>query len=345
MTKKILKGVGIFFIGFFLLGLIGTIFPSLNNVMAKLFAMAIFIVIGFYVWRSEKINKKIKIIIISIIGLMMISPTISIIKDVSSPTPIITIENHEKNVFSDQITISGTINPVDATLKINGEQVAIEGGHFSRQISLNQGENKISLFASYRNKNKSDNIIISRELTEEEKAIAQKKKEAQEAENKAKAEAEEKERQIALSKMVKEVDDMQGIIWYYDQNTPQTRNTNNVSMYFGVNKENVPTLRFRVSYAGGDWLFINRYIFKIFDVTTDYVPSEIKRDNSNTVWEWSDEKADSMAIAIAKLIIESKESKIRYQGKDYYKDRVITEAEKTSLENVLNAYQAMGGKL
>jgi tetratricopeptide (TPR) repeat protein len=150
----------------------------------------------------------------------------------------------------------------------------------------------------------------------------------------------------ALSKMRKKYDDVQEITWYYDKTSPRYTNYNNVAIYIGIKKDSSPWLRFRIQYTADDWLFINKYIFKIDDSTYEYTPENaVERDNSTTVWEWSDESVESNIYKIITAVIQSKNCKIRCEGDQYYKDRIITKAEKQALQNVLDAYVVLGGKL
>jgi len=47
--------------------------------------------------------------------------------------------------------------------------------------------------------------------------------------------------------------------------------------------------------------------------------------------------------SIIKAIINSKVAKIRFNGKQYYDDRIISQSEKKALQNVLLAYETLGG--
>jgi hypothetical protein len=44
-------------------------------------------------------------------------------------------------------------------------------------------------------------------------------------------------------------------------------------------------------------------------------------------------------------IISSKNTKIRYNGQRYHSDRIISNIEKSALQNVLDAYYAFGGEI
>ena len=55
------------------------------------------------------------------------------------------------------------------------------------------------------------------------------------------------------------------------------------------------------------------------------------------------QKVGSSEYQILKAVANGKDLKIRFEGKDYYKDKTITAQQKTALRNVLDAYEALGG--
>jgi hypothetical protein len=170
------------------------------------------------------------------------------------------------------------------------------------------------------------------------------------AEEKAKAEKEkaEKERLAnATKKMRVKIDDMNGVTWYYDKTSPQYTNVNGFYAYIGTNKESKPWLRLVIQYAADDWLFIEKYIIKAdgqtFEITQNSY-GEIKTDNGyGGIWEWLDRKIEYPEYQIIKSVAYGNNTKIRFNGKDYYKDKPITEQQKAALRNVLDAYEALGG--
>lgn len=170
------------------------------------------------------------------------------------------------------------------------------------------------------------------------------------AEEKAKLEKEkaEKERLAnATKKMRVKVDDMNDVTWYYDKTSPQYTNYNGFYAYIGTSKGSKPWLRLVIQYAADDWLFIEKYIIKVdgqtYSITEDSY-GEIKTDNgSGGIWEWLDRKVGYSEYQIIKAVANGKDVKIRFNGKDYYKDKTITEQQKLALRNVLDAYEALGG--
>jgi len=170
------------------------------------------------------------------------------------------------------------------------------------------------------------------------------------AEEKAKAEKEkaEKERLAnATKKMRVKVDDMNDITWYYDKSSPQYNNYNGFYAYIGKKKGSKPWLRLVIQYASDDWLFIEKYIIKVdgqtYNITEDYY-GEIKTDNgSGGICEWLDRKIGYSEYQIIKAVANGKDVKIRFNGKDYYKDKTITVQQRAALRNVLDAYEALGG--
>jgi hypothetical protein len=158
----------------------------------------------------------------------------------------------------------------------------------------------------------------------------------------------EKERLLnATKKMRVNVDDINDITWYYDKTSPQYTNYNGFYAYVGTSKGSKPWLRLAIQYAADDWLFIEKYIIKVdgqtYNITEDSY-GEIKTDNgSGGIWEWLDRKVGYSEYQIIKAVANGKDTKIRFNGKDYYKDKTITEQQKLALRNVLDAYEALGG--
>jgi hypothetical protein len=169
------------------------------------------------------------------------------------------------------------------------------------------------------------------------------------ADEKANAEKEkaEKERLAnATKKLRTSVDEIKGITWYYSKGTPQYTNYNSFHLYMGKENNGKPWLRFRIQYTADDWLFIESYVIKTDNNSYTISPShgEVETDNgSGGIWEWYDVQLDSKLYNIVKDVITSKSVKLRHNGKQYYKDRTINEKEKQGLQEILNAFEALGG--
>jgi hypothetical protein len=145
----------------------------------------------------------------------------------------------------------------------------------------------------------------------------------------------------AVKKLRTTYDDIQETTWYYSKSTTRYRNENSFHIYMGKSKEGNPWLRFVIQYAGDDWLFIQKYIIKTDNNTYTIEPSigEIEKDNDTDVWEWYDTKMDANKLDIIRDMINSKSVKLRMEGKQYYKDRIISKQEIQNIKNVLEAYE------
>ena len=175
-------------------------------------------------------------------------------------------------------------------------------------------------------------------------------KEQELAAEKAKAEAEKNEKERlanATKKMNKKYDDVNEITWYRDKTSPAYVNYNGFYSYIGQSEGSKPWLRLAIQYAADDWLFIERYIIKVdgktYTISEDSY-GEIKTDNgSGGIWEWLDRQVGTSEYEIIKAVANGKDVKIRFSGKDYHKDKTITQQQKSALKNVLDAYEALGG--
>lgn len=178
-----------------------------------------------------------------------------------------------------------------------------------------------------------------------EEEIRKQQEEKELAEKKA-LEEEKKRLDQALKNMRKEYDEVREITWYYDKTTPEYANENNIFLYIGQDKNKNVWLRFKIQYAADNWLFIDKYIFKVDDKTYALTPSydDIKRDNNvNGIWEVYDTDPN---LEMIQAIIESEKTILRHQNDrdNVYEDRTISKKEKTALRNVLDAYKALGGR-
>lgn len=183
----------------------------------------------------------------------------------------------------------------------------------------------------------------------EEEAKAREERRQAEAEKRAAAEKHAKERELAsaLSNLRKNVDEIRGITFYRHKSAPQYLNSRSIiEPYIGVDNSNGHAfLRLKITYVADDWLFIEQYLISM-DGTTQEIPVdrfEIKRDNSGgQIWEWVDKSAsDATTKSLLQRIASSKKVVIRYEGRDYRKDRTISASEQRLIRDVLAAYEAL----
>jgi len=159
----------------------------------------------------------------------------------------------------------------------------------------------------------------------------------------------------ATKKMIRKVDKLENITWYRDKSSPQYTNYNGFFLYIGDKGINYPTLRLRIQYKDSDWLFIEKYIIyvdglKYKTIETKY--GDVERDNgSGGVWEWLDIPVTKYNedivndFDVIRAIINGKNVKIKYIGKQYSKVKTITKTEKNALKNVLEVYKVLGGEI
>ncbi len=164
---------------------------------------------------------------------------------------------------------------------------------------------------------------------------------------KQKKDADKKRLAESTKKMRKQYDEVQEVTWYFDKSSPQYANVNSFYVYIGTKKDSLPGLRLKIQYTADDWIFINKYIFKVDNKTFEIDTGDfgVTRDNNGDgIWELYDVELSKENYDLIKAIISSKKTIIRHQGDEHYSDRVITSTEKQGLKNVLDAYEALGGK-
>jgi hypothetical protein len=160
--------------------------------------------------------------------------------------------------------------------------------------------------------------------------------------------AEEQRLAQALSKVHKRVDSMRDLTFYYANGTSHYVNESSaVLLYIVKPAAGPPSLRFTIRYVADDWLFVQGYTIKADDEPFEIDASgynDVERDNgSGGIWEWYDVVAGSTEREIAEALTKSDHAVIRYQGRQYYRDRTISAGEKRAIRHVLDAYQVLGG--
>lgn len=143
-----------------------------------------------------------------------------------------------------------------------------------------------------------------------------------------------------LSGLRKETDDMRNLSFYYDKSSPKYLNQNAVFCYLAENKGRY-SVRMKVQYFSDDWLFINKYIFKADSALFNY-PLIRRADGeviSGGIIEWIDVLVEDLEIKIMEAVSEGSECKVRYSGKEFHKDRVITSKEKAALKKFVRLYK------
>ena len=162
-----------------------------------------------------------------------------------------------------------------------------------------------------------------------------------------KAEKEKKRLAAAAAKMRSETDAVKGVTFYTDKSTPNPVMNNAFYAYIGK-KDDRLWLRLYVQFHGDEWLFVRDMVIKSGDKTWNITPdfNEWKHDNSaSSVWEWYDGPVGRTEIEMLKAIAAGDQSMVRFNGDTYYSDYVITAAEKKAVQNVLDAFVALGGDL
>ena len=162
--------------------------------------------------------------------------------------------------------------------------------------------------------------------------------------------ARERKRRLAeaIKKMRKEHNEFKATTFYEDKSSPKYVNANGIFLMFNKDDDSdkAGALLLRIQYYASDWLFVESYQFVIDGKRYSLTPLiGVQRDNGDGwIWEWSTEPVIGSTCNLVKTIIESKKAKIRFVGKPYYADKIITTSQKSAMRNVVDAYKALGGE-
>jgi len=235
--------------------------------------------------------------------------------------------------------------------KFGSEKLLNEAKYYYEQKNYSNAMVQLNLLLEKHPSSKEAKVAIQL-LENVESAI---KAETLALEAKIKKEQEEKDRNInkALSNLVAKYNEFSDATFYRDKSSPAYVNRNGFFLTFnhsGKKGSSTPSnIYLEIQYYADDWLFINSYQFSIDGKNYSLYPTKVEKDNGDggMIWEWCSENLNynKDAFEIVKAVINSKIAKIRFNGSQYYNDKIISSSEKAALKNVLLAFEALGGKL
>ncbi|TAN70801.1 MAG: hypothetical protein EPN17_03955 [Methylobacter sp.] len=148
---------------------------------------------------------------------------------------------------------------------------------------------------------------------------------------------------VATKNLTSSYDAIEEITWYKDKSIINHYGSG-ISAYLGKVKGGLITFRFKLEYIADSWLFIDSFIVAADDQRFEYNHIEFKRyNNSSGITEWYDKQFLDEDLVMIKAILRSKQATIRFKGNNAYEDHIISRQEKERLEDVLVAYDLLGG--
>jgi hypothetical protein len=187
------------------------------------------------------------------------------------------------------------------------------------------------------------------ENTAAREAVRAKQKAEQRAARQEAARRDAAEGKAAIARLSKKVDDVQNVTYLRHRNsTPYVNTRSDLQLYIVTAKGAAPTLRLVITYVAEDWLFVQKYFIKTDSASYTIDPGSrfsIERDNSGgKIWEWHDAVVTDAQLPMLHELSKAKRATLRYEGKQYYKDRTVSAAELGRLREVLLAYRALAGR-
>lgn len=249
------------------------------------------------------------------------------------------VRNYVTN-YSDLEVAEETVNTLlveDVIQKID----AIGTVTLKSEDAISAAQNAFNNLGSILDQDRVSNIDTLRQARETLKTLKEKEAARKIAEKEAAQKA-------ALKKMRTETDKVEGITWYHASNEPRYANSRSyVLPCIGKRGSGYPWLRLKIHYTGDDWIFWTDLTFFIDGVkkySKSYNSYDILRDvGGGDVWESIDISPSDTDITMLKEIADSKETIVRFQGEHYRYDLTIKASDKTAINDVLTAYEALKG--
>lgn len=150
----------------------------------------------------------------------------------------------------------------------------------------------------------------------------------------------------ALKAMRVKSDAMRGVdIYTHRDSAKYTNSKTEVFLYFPVFKgQTASSPHLMIQYVADDWLFIESYTIKADDQVFTIRPADdaVERDNGGGgIWEWYDVVVGGSERPILDAMFSARSVTIRFQGKQYYRDRVIPPAEIERMRQVKAAWKSL----
>lgn len=135
-------------------------------------------------------------------------------------------------------------------------------------------------------------------------------------------------------------DEFRKTMYFHHVNSPYYNDVNFVYPYMGVDSKGEVYIRTLFQYTADDWLFISS-VKILYDKLPVEFQFKFERDNSGgKIWEYADVSTNDFSLGDLERITRSDVCKIRYEGRQYYSDRIITQTEKNIIKKVLKDYHS-----
>ncbi len=136
-------------------------------------------------------------------------------------------------------------------------------------------------------------------------------------------------------------DEFNKITWIYPKDFPKYANTMAFYTYLGLSDDGSIVKRLFIRYHGNEWLFMQNIKIKTDDHIYTIDARNSDRDNNTDVWEWIDIIPSASDDAIIEKIINSKTTKIRFEGKHHHFDWTLPAVNITCLKEINKYYELL----
>ena len=135
-------------------------------------------------------------------------------------------------------------------------------------------------------------------------------------------------------------------ITYTPKSAPIYINDNGLYCYFQTENGMPSNLRFIFQYYADEWLFFNKILFSIDGKAFEFIPDDTETDNGDGgyIWEWFDEQVKPEDKELINALANAKSAKMRIVGRQYRKERVVTNSQILGIRRTIELYKVMGGQ-
>jgi hypothetical protein len=128
-----------------------------------------------------------------------------------------------------------------------------------------------------------------------------------------------------LSPLIKNCDDFKKLCFYRHKNNSKYRNSNDFGIYIGESENDYNSVQVKADTS-------------VFEIPVEAFETD---HDGGEIWEWSDTEVDTYLLSILETISQAKTVKIRFNGRQYYKERILSPAKIKALKEVLSIYNSI----
>jgi len=147
-------------------------------------------------------------------------------------------------------------------------------------------------------------------------------------------------RKSYFSGLRKEIDEFtKNEVYYHPYDSSFVGLRSRISLSIVQPKNSRPRLDLRTIYVADSWLWVRSVNINIDGTSSPFTFGNFSRDNGSSIWEWFSEAPSSKQLYLLEKLSSAKRVILRFNGENFYNDKVLSQKDKKAIYVVLKAYK------